>query len=139
MSPVLVTGGAGFIGSNLAARLLNDGEDVVVFDDLSRPGVEDNLRWLTGRFGDRVRHLDADIRDAAAVEAAVEGCSFVFHFAAQVAVTTSLQRPREDHGINVTGTLNVLESIRGASRPPGLLFASTNKVYGALPDSNVRQ
>lgn len=134
MSPVLITGGAGFIGSNLAARLLDDGEAVRILDDLSRPGVEDNLRWLAGRFGDRVRHVDADIRDAAAVEAAVDGASFVFHFAAQVAVTKSLLRPRDDHTINVTGTLNVLEAIRRCSRRPGLLFASTNKVYGALPD-----
>ncbi len=136
---VLITGGAGFIGSNLAARLLADGEAVAVLDDLSRPGVEDNLRWLTDRFGERVRHIDSDIRDAAAVEAAVGDASFVFHFAAQVAVTTSLEQPREDHAVNVGGTLNVLEAIRRNKRKPGLLFASTNKVYGALPDVGIRR
>jgi CDP-paratose 2-epimerase len=137
--PVLITGGAGFIGSNLAARLLADGEDVLILDDLSRPGVEDNLRWLAGRFGDRVQHADTDIRDAAGVTAAVDGASFVFHFAAQVAVTTSLARPREDHAINVIGTLNLLEAIRSSNHRPGLLFASTNKVYGALPDVGIRR
>lgn len=136
---VLITGGAGFIGSNLAARLLADGEEVLLLDDLSRPGVEGNLRWLAGRFGNRVQHVDTDIRDAAAVEAAVGGASFVFHFAAQVAVTTSLAQPREDHAVNVIGTLNVLEAIRRDKRRPGLLFASTNKVYGALPDVGVRR
>ena len=135
----IVTGGAGFIGSNLAARLLADGERVAVLDDLSRPGVEDNLRWLVHRFGERVRHIDSDIRDAAAVEAAVASASFVFHFAAQVAVTTSLAPPREDHAVNVGGTLNLLEAIRRGTRKPGLLFASTNKVYGALPDVGIRR
>ncbi len=135
---VLVTGGAGFIGSNLSARLLADGERVRILDDLSRPGVEDNLRWLTDRFGNRVQHVDSDVRDAAGVDAAVDGTSFVFHFAAQVAVTTSLERPREDHAINVTGTLNVLEAIRCRRQRPGLLYASTNKVYGALPDLQIR-
>jgi CDP-paratose 2-epimerase len=136
---VLITGGAGFIGINVADRLLAAGEDVLILDDLSRGGVDDNLRWLRTAHGDRARHVDADIRDAAIVEAAVEGSSFVFHLAAQVAVTTSLERPREDHAINVIGTLNVLEAIRHCRRPPGLLFASTNKVYGALPDVAIRR
>lgn len=136
--PVLITGGAGFIGVNLADRLLADGEPVAVLDDLSRPGVERNLGWLEARHGDAVRHVDADIRDAEAVDAAVAGSAFVYHFAAQVAVTTSLREPREDHAVNVLGTLNVLESMRRSSDPPGLLFASTNKVYGALPDVRVR-
>lgn len=136
--PVLITGGAGFIGVNLADRLLADGEPVVIFDDLSRPGVEHNFAWLASRHGDDARHVDADIRDADAVDAALAGCSFVYHFAAQVAVTTSLLQPRDDHAVNVLGTLNVLESMRRSSAPPGLLFASTNKVYGALPDVRVR-
>lgn len=137
--PVLITGGAGFIGSNLAARLLTDGKSVLLLDNLSRPGVDDNLRWLAGRFGGRVQHVDADIRDGAAVTAAVDRASFVFHFAAQVAVTTSLERPLEDHAVNLAGTLNVLEAIRSSSHRPGLLFASTNKVYGALPDVGIRR
>ncbi len=132
--PVLITGGAGFVGCNLAARLLAEGERVVVFDNLSRPGVGGNLRWLQCVHGDRLRHVAADIRDVAAVRSAVGGASFVFHLAGQVAVTTSLQSPLDDHAVNVVGTLNVLEAIRRSRHRPGLLFASTNKVYGALPD-----
>lgn len=130
---VLVTGGAGFIGVNLADRLLGNGENVRIFDNLSRPGVEDNLHWLRARHGG-VQHVEGDIRDAAKVEEAIYDCKFVFHLAAQVAVTTSLQRPLEDHAINVIGTLNVLEATRRARQRPGVVYASTNKVYGALPD-----
>ncbi|HEX2212386.1 MAG TPA: SDR family NAD(P)-dependent oxidoreductase, partial [Mycobacterium sp.] len=96
-SCVMVTGGAGFIGTNLSDRLLREGKRVRIFDDLSRPGVEENLSWLCSRHGDHVQHVDADIRDADAVRSAVDGCSFVYHLAAQVAVTTSLQQPLEDH------------------------------------------
>lgn len=131
--PVLITGGAGFVGCNLAAKLLADDQHVVVLDDLSRPGVGANLRWLQGLHGDRLRHVAADIRDAAAVRTAVGDASFVFHLAGQVAVTTSLRNPLDDHAVNVVGTLNVLEAIRRSRHRPGLLFASTNKVYGALP------
>jgi CDP-paratose 2-epimerase len=136
---VLITGGAGFVGANLADRLLAAGEPVIVLDDLSRTGVESNLAWLRARHGDTVRHIRADIRDADAVDAAVAASSFVYHFAAQVAVTTSLRQPREDHDVNLGGTLNVLEAMRRASSPPGLLFASTNKVYGTLPGVGVRK
>lgn len=131
---VLVTGGAGFIGTNLSDRLLDQGGTVGIFDDLSRPGVEENLRWLRARHGDRVQHVNADIRDAGAVRSAVEDCSFVYHLAGQVAVTTSLRQPLDDHAINLAGTLNLLEAIRQSPTRPGLMFASTNKVYGALAD-----
>jgi CDP-paratose 2-epimerase len=132
--PVLITGGAGFVGCNLAAKLLAGDERIVILDDLSRPGVGGNLRWLQSLYGDRLRHVAADIRDAAAVRSAIGGVSFVYHLAGQVAVTTSLQNPLDDHAVNVLGTLNVLEAIRQSRQRPGLLFASTNKVYGALPD-----
>jgi CDP-paratose 2-epimerase len=135
----MVTGGAGFIGTNLSDRLLSQGERVRIFDDLSRPGVEENLRWLCSRHGDDVQHVDADIRDADAVRSAADGCSFVYHLAAQVAVTTSLEQPLEDHAINLTGTLNLLEAIRHSRSRPGLMFASTNKVYGALSDLAMRK
>ncbi|MEX2494450.1 MAG: NAD-dependent epimerase/dehydratase family protein [Woeseia sp.] len=137
--PVLVTGGAGFIGANVADRLLCDGETVRILDNLSRRGVKDNLRWLQKRHPSGLEHLEGDIRDAAIVAAAVADCSFVFHFAAQVAVTTSLQQPMEDHSINVTGTLNILEAMRRLRRRPSLLFASTNKVYGALTAIGVKR
>ena len=132
--PVLITGGAGFIGTNLAARLLEEGRRVLLFDNLSRPGVERNLRWLRARHGERLQVEVADVRDAQRVRAAVAQASQVFHLAAQVAVTSSLVDPREDFEINLGGTLNVLEAMRGLDAPPSLLFTSTNKVYGALED-----
>lgn len=132
--PVLITGGAGFIGCNLALRLLADGHRVLIYDNLSRSGAERNLRWLRERHGDRLRVDIADVRDRKRVSAAVARASQVFHLAAQVAVTSSLQDPREDFDINLGGTLNVLEAMRSLDSPPSLVFTSTNKVYGALED-----
>jgi CDP-paratose 2-epimerase len=132
--PVLITGGAGFIGSNLADALLADGHEVIVFDNFSRAGVSRNLDWLRDRHGARVITQAADIRDADAVAAAVEDAAAVFHMAAQVAVTDSLDYPVEDFEVNARGTLNLLEALRAKARPTPLVFASTNKVYGALRD-----
>jgi CDP-paratose 2-epimerase len=132
--PILVTGGAGFIGSNLADRLAADGIDVIVFDTLVRPGVERNLAWLKSRHGSRIQSVVADIRDAALLAEAVQGARAVFHMAAQVAVTTSLADPREDFEINLGGTFNLLEAARRAETPVPVIFASTNKVYGDLAD-----
>jgi CDP-paratose 2-epimerase len=128
----LVTGGAGFIGSNLSHRLAQDGVDVVVFDALARPGVERNLAWLSANHGDRISAVRADVRDAEAVAKAAAGVDVIFHMAAQVAVTTSLVDPLEDFEINVRGALNVLEAARPRLVPT--IFASTNKVYGDLGD-----
>jgi CDP-paratose 2-epimerase len=133
-APALITGGAGFVGSNLANRLLASGRRVRIFDNLSRPGVEQNLQWLREHYGERLEVVVADIRDAAAVARAVAGCAQVFHFAAQVAVTTSLVRPQEDFAINAQGTLNLLEAIRARPVPPPVVMTSTNKVYGGLED-----
>jgi CDP-paratose 2-epimerase len=133
-APVLVTGGAGFVGTNVADRLLRDGRRVRVLDDLSRPGVERNLRRLEREHGDMLDVDVADVRDADVVRSAMRGASDVFHFAAQVAVTTSIDEPVHDAGVNLQGTLNVLEAARLATRPPTLLFTSTNKVYGGLGD-----
>jgi CDP-paratose 2-epimerase len=130
----LITGGAGFIGSNLAHRLLAAGRRVRVLDNLSRPGVEQNLQWLRQQHGDLLEFVRADVRDAAAVAQAVAGVQQVFHFAAQVAVTTSLENPQEDFAINAQGTLNVLEAARARPVPPGVILTSTNKVYGGLED-----
>jgi CDP-paratose 2-epimerase len=132
--PVLITGGAGFIGTNLADRLARDGETVVVLDHLGRPGVEDNLDWLVSTHGRRIVPVIGDVRDPEAVAQAVEHASAVFHFAAQVAVTTSLEAPRDDFEVNAVGTLNVLEAIRRRDSRPPLVFTSTNKVYGSLRD-----
>lgn len=132
--PVLITGGAGFVGTNLAARLLGAGRPVLVFDNLSRPGVEHNLRWLRACFGDRLQVEIADVRDRHLLREAVAGAAQVFHFAAQVAVTSSLEDPTTDFDINLRGTLNLLEAARQAESPPPIVFTSTNKVYGAIDD-----
>ncbi len=130
--PALVTGGAGFIGANLADRLARDGQDVLVFDVLARPGVARNLEWLKRRHPRRVSAVVADIRDEGAVRDAAMRCSAVFHLAAQVAVTTSLAAPMDDFDVNVRGTLHVLEALRRRADRIPLVFASTNKVYGDL-------
>ncbi|MDE2486987.1 MAG: SDR family NAD(P)-dependent oxidoreductase [Alphaproteobacteria bacterium] len=132
--PVLVTGGAGFIGCNLADRLASDGHEVIVFDALARSGVERNLAWLKARHGSRITAVTADVRDARAVSEAARDAKAVFHFAAQVAVTTSLADPVEDFEVNVRGALNVLEAVRSRGRGAPVIFASTNKVYGDLAD-----
>ncbi len=134
---VLITGGAGFIGTNLADRLARDGEHVLLYDDLSRPGVERNARWLAATHGPLVEIDRADVRDAPRLARAVREASSVFHLAAQVAVTTSLDDPLGDFEVNARGTLNLLEAIRAQASPPPLLFTSTNKVYGALDDVQV--
>jgi CDP-paratose 2-epimerase len=131
---VLITGGAGFIGANLAHRFLSRGEPVRVFDDLSRAYVDRNVAWLRQTHGDALDLVVGDVRDAAAVRRAMQGVSFVFHLAAQVAVTTSLVDPVLDFEVNARGTLVVLEAARAARPQPGLLFTSTNKVYGACSD-----
>lgn len=137
-SPVLITGGAGFIGTNVAHRILTAGRRVIIFDNLSRTGVERNLQWLRETHGDLVEVVIADIRDAAAVRAVVRQVGQIFHFAAQVAVTTSLIDPIHDFEINARGTLNVLEAMREqketGKKVPSLVFTSTNKVYGGLED-----
>ena len=132
--PVLVTGGAGFIGSNLADRLAAEGHDVLVFDNLWRPGVEQNLAALQAEHPDRIRVVVGDLRDAEAVQAAVDQAGAVFHFAAQVAVTTSLEDPETDFDVNLAGTLALLEAVRRRKARVPFLFASTNKVYGDLAD-----
>ena len=130
----LITGGAGFIATNVADRLLRDGWRVRIFDNLSRQGVEQNVRWLVSQHGPLVDTRIGDVRDRAALTAALSGVERVYHFAAQVAVTTSLVDPFLDFEVNARGTLNLLESIRGMEVRPSLLFTSTNKVYGHLDD-----
>ena len=133
-SPIVITGGSGFIGSNLADALLKDGEDVVVIDNLSRSGVEQNLVWLKKRHPGRLHPVLADIRDMRAIEPVLAGAKAVFHLAAQTAVTTSLDQPLIDFEVNARGTINVLEAVRRSGRRTPVIFASTNKVYGGLDD-----
>jgi len=134
MNPILVTGGAGFIGSNLADRLASQGHDVLVFDALAREGVHRNLDWLKARHPRRISAVIADVRDADALAQAASDASAVFHLAAQVAVTTSMVEPVEDFDINMRATLTLLEALRRRNDRTPLLFASTNKVYGGLED-----
>ncbi|HLS27365.1 MAG TPA: NAD-dependent epimerase/dehydratase family protein [Opitutales bacterium] len=128
----LITGGAGFIGINLADRLLSQGKNVLIFDNLSRPEVEKNLRWLQAKYPKNLRVEIADVRNRFILEAAVKEADEIYHFAGQVAVTTSLTDPGADFEINARGTLNLIEALRKLENPPPLLFTSTNKVYGAL-------
>jgi CDP-paratose 2-epimerase len=132
----LITGGAGFIGSNLAERLLSIPDvHVCIFDNLSRPGVARNVEWLRSLPGsERLQVIQGDVRDARAVAEAAHGVTEIYHLAAQVAVTTSVEDPVADFEVNANGTLNVLEAARRSGEDPFVLFTSTNKVYGSLPD-----
>jgi CDP-paratose 2-epimerase len=134
-APVLITGGAGFIGCNLADRLASENENVLVYDSLARPGVEANLEWLRQRHPRRISLATADVRDRDSLQEAVRGAAAVFHLAAQVAVTSSLYDPRSDFEVNLLGTFNLLEALR--QKPIPCVFASTNKVYGALHENTL--
>lgn len=128
---ILITGGAGFIGTNVADKLLTQGERVIIYDNLSRPGVENNLKWLVSKHP-QTEVMVADVKDKISIFNAVNEAKHIFHFAAQVAVTSSLVQPIHDFEINVGGTLNILEAIRLSSHKPSLIYTSTNKVYGDL-------
>lgn len=128
----LVIGGAGFIGVNLAAQLAEQQEKVTVLDDLSRLGADQNAAWLES-LHPKVRIVRADIRKGLpTLQRLVDEADVVYHLAAQVAVTTSVDNPRLDFEVNLLGTLNVLEAVRQSDTDPVLLFSSTNKVYGQL-------
>lgn len=133
---ILITGGAGFIGCNLAAASIEAGHQVRVFDNLSRRGSEANLAWLRERFGATAfEFIHGDIRDYPALLRAAEGREAIYHLAAQTAVTTSVTDPRTDFEVNALGTFNVLEAARHAGHDPVFIFASTNKVYGGMEDA----
>jgi len=130
---VLITGGAGFIGSNLAERLLGTPETQVrIFDNLSRAGVARNITWLKNKAHGNLEIVEGDVRDVEAVRKVVDGVTEIYHFAAQVAVTTSVDNPELDFQVNAVGTFNVLDAARQSSLKPFVLYTSTNKVYGAL-------
>lgn len=132
---VLITGGAGFIGSNLAEFLLvNTSCRVRILDNMARSGVVNNVAWLKSlpQSSGRLEIREEDVRDAAAVRRAAKDVSEIYHFAAQVAVTTSVEDPATDFEINAQGTFHVLEAARTNGKRPFFLFTSTNKVYGAL-------
>lgn len=131
----LVTGGAGFIGSNYVQRLLWRGEKVTIYDNFSRGGAPRNLEWLKAEFGDNTFGvMVGDVRDASRITEAAASADVIVHLAGQVAVTTSVTNPRDDFESNALGTFNVLEAARASGRKPIVIYASTNKVYGGMED-----
>jgi CDP-paratose 2-epimerase len=129
----LITGGAGFIGSNYVHRLLKRGENVTVYDNLSR--TKRNIEWLKNEFGESTFQLViGDVRDADRITEAARGADVIVHLAGQVAVTTSVVDPRDDFESNALGTFNVLEAARASGRNPIFIYASTNKVYGGMEE-----
>jgi len=141
----LVTGGAGFIGCNMSSRLLGEGWKLTIFDNLSRPGTAANLRWLKSK--GHFTFVKGDVRKRTQVERAVRTAGkvdAVFHYAGQVAVTTSVADPRTDFEINALGTFNLLEALRlclpkSVKGRPALFYSSTNKVYGGMEDIKVHE
>lgn len=137
---ILVTGGAGFIGSNYVDRLLSRGEQVTIFDNLSRAGATRNLAWLEKTHGkNSFRLVIGDVRNQQAIQTTAREADVILHLAAQVAVTTSVTDPRTDFEINALGTFNVLEAARLSGREPAVLYASTNKVYGGMEDVRIAE
>ena len=139
MTTYLVTGGCGFVGSNITATLLARNEKVVIFDNLARHGTTANLEWLRS-LGD-CEFVHGDIRNANDVEALIKRLQpgVIFHLAGQVAMTTSINHPRRDYEINVAGSFNVLESVRQYSPDTTIVYSSSNKVYGDLAGVKLRE
>jgi CDP-paratose 2-epimerase len=136
---ILITGGAGFIGSNLAFELSRQGHRVRVFDNLQRKGVRRNSEWLAKSAHTPIEIQVGDVRDPESVEQAVDGAEIIYHFASQVAVTTSVTDPRTDFEINALGTVNVLEAARTSPLRPAVFYTSTNKVYGGMEDARIEE
>ena len=136
----LITGGGGFIGSNYAFRLIQRGERVSIFDNLSRAGAPRNIAWLKDQFGENGFNLIVgDVRNAGQMLDAAKDADIIVHLAGQVAVTTSVTNPREDFESNALGTFNALEAARLSKRDPIFLYASTNKVYGGMEDVQLKE
>jgi CDP-paratose 2-epimerase len=135
----LVTGGCGFFGSNLAAHLIQRGDEVAVFDNLSRKGAERNRAWMRSLGPHDFTH--GDVRDPASVNALIRSVrpDAIFHLAGQVAMTTSMENPRRDFEINVLGTINVLEAARRHAPAAAIIYSSSNKAYGDLRSVALRE
>ncbi len=137
---IFITGGAGFIGCNCAKHFMEAGHEVIVLDNLSRPGSNLNLEWLQslGQF----QFIKGDIRNFNLIEKCLgdnKDIEVVIHLAAQTAVTASIINPRKDFEINALGTLNLLEAVRLSESDPVVIYASTNKVYGSLENLRIRR
>lgn len=131
----LVTGGAGFIGSNYVHRLLKRGEKVTIYDNFSRTGAPRNLEWLKRTYGEKSFNvIVGDVRNASLIAESAKESDMIVHLAGQVAVTTSVTNPRDDFEANAFGTFNVLEAARLSGRDPVFVYASTNKVYGGMEE-----
>lgn len=129
---ILITGGCGFLGSNLSQEALRRGDELTILDNLSRVGAVDNLAWLQGQGQFRFVHADIRNQNDVTQMVAAQKPDAIFHLAGQVAMTTSIADPRADFETNVVGTINLLESVRQHARHAAVLFSSTNKVYGDL-------
>jgi CDP-paratose 2-epimerase len=129
---LLITGGCGFLGSNLAAHAIEQGIDLCVFDNLYRQGSQSNLLWLRDK--GKFEFVHGDIRNANDVQRLIQRLQpdTIFHLAGQVAMTTSIADPRMDFEVNALGTLNVLEAVRQHAPEALIIYSSTNKVYGDL-------
>ncbi len=137
---IFITGGAGFIGANCADHFLARGDTVIIFDNFSRIGSQANVQWLLDQHGSkRLQVIKGDVRNYEALKDAVVGAGAVIHLAGQVAVTVSVQEPREDFEINALGTFNVLEAVRHHCPDAAFLYASTNKVYGSLAGVRIKE
>lgn len=137
---ILITGGAGFIGSNAASYFIKKGYKVIIFDNFSRKGSLANKKWLEENFREYITFIKWDVRkENNTLVKSIRKSDIVLHLAAQVAVTTSVQNPREDFEINALGTFNVLEAVRKAGNNPIFIYSSTNKVYGGLEDIAVAE
>jgi len=137
---ILITGGAGFIGTNYASRLLSRGSKVTIYDNLSRKGTPRNIAWLKKAYGpNSFQLIEADVRDEKSLLEAAQGVDLILHLAGQVAVTTSVIDPRTDFEINALGTFNLLEAARQSGQNPVVIYSSTNKVYGDLEDVPVAE
>jgi CDP-paratose 2-epimerase len=133
-----ITGGAGFIGSNYVHRLVQRGENVTVYDNLSRSGAPKNIAWLEQEFGkDAFKLIVGDLRDDKLLTDSAGDADVIVHLAGQVAVTTSVTNPRDDFEANALGTFNALEAARLSERNPIFLYSSTNKVYGGMEDVEI--
>lgn len=138
MPHLLVTGGAGFIGSHTARRFLDRGWSVTAYDNLSRIGADLNLEWVRSHAAaERFRFVQADVRNYESLIPEVARADAILHAAGQTAVTKSVSNPRHDFEANIVGTFNVLEAMRETKRAdhnPMLIYTSTNKVYGAMDE-----
>jgi len=136
---ILITGGAGFIGSNLTKHGLKQGHDIIVLDNLSRPNVDKNLNWLKEDSPENLTFIKADTKDYDWQNLDLKSFDGIFHLAAQVAVTTSVDEPMEDFLVNAYATVRLLDAMRKQGSKALIVYSSTNKVYGNLEDIELEE